>query len=358
MPSEMAETIGAAKSNVSTGAIGTSEEGLQEAPLGRGDVTGTGDKKMFKLAAKAILRSLGRKLPPGAKQALLDGIVGSLNQFEGFQQMGHALGVESISVRGKNGLAWGALDDRGLLGRYALRREWSADIIELFQHFFSVNDGGTYLDIGANIGLTLFPIAQNPRVQCYGFEPEPRNFAYLNQGLRENCTSENVVVNQLALFDRKSKIKFELSPTNLGDHRVQIAERNGLLGEASRETIFVDADRLDDVVDVNCLKRPIALKIDAQGAEPNIFIGGATTMAAAEMVCLEFSPYWMLRICGDVETEFRILAAHFREGHVSSGDTEGAAFSWRPISAVVEELRRYWEDPAIGMKYFDVIVRK
>jgi FkbM family methyltransferase len=313
---------------------------------------------MFKLAAKAILQSVGRKLPPGAKQALLDGIVGSLDQFDGFQQMGHALGVESISVRGKNGLVWGSLNDRWLLGNYALRREWSSDMIGVFQHFFSANDGGTYLDIGANIGLTLFPIAQNPRVQCYAFEPEPRNFEYLNLGLRENCTSGNVVVNQLALFDRRSKIKFELCPINLGDHRVRMAETDGLLGEASRETIVIDADRLDDIVDVNRLKRPIAIKIDTQGAEPNIFIGGPTSMAAAELVSMEFAPYWMRRIGGDIETEFHILAAHFREGHVGSGDTERGTLNWRPIPAVVEELRRYWEDPAIGTRYFDVIVRK
>jgi FkbM family methyltransferase len=316
------------------------------------------NKKMFKLSAKVILRSLGRKLPWGAKRALLDGMVGGLNRFEIFQEMGHALGVESVSVRGKNGLAWGSLNDRWLLGAYALRREWSSEMIELFQHFFSANDGGTYLDIGANIGLTLFPIAQNPRVQCYGFEPEPRNFAYLNLGLGENCTSKNVVVNQLALFDRKGKIKFELSPSNLGDHRVRIAETDGLVGEASRETIFVDADRLDDIVDINRLKRPIAVKIDTQGAEPNVFIGGATTMATVDLVMLEFCPHLMRRIGGDVEVEFQILAAHFREGQIASGDTEGAVVNWRPISAVVEELRCYWEDPAIGMKYFDVIVRK
>ena len=166
------------------------------------------------------------------------------------------------------------------------------------------------------------------------------------------------MVNQLALFDCKGKIKFELSPSNLGDHRIRIAETDGLVGEASRETIFVDADRLDDIVDINRLKRPIAVKIDTQGAEPNVFIGGATTMATVDLVMLEFCPHLMRRIGGDVEVEFQILAAHFREGQIASGDTEGALVNWRPISAVVEELRRYWEDPAIGMKYFDVIVRK
>ena len=318
----------------------------------------TRSKKPSKLAAKALLRALGRKLPPGAKQALIDGILGGFGQFEEFQQRGHALGVESISVRGRNGLAWGSLNDRWLLGTYALRREWASETIELFRRFFLANEGGTYLDIGANIGLTLFPIAQNTTVQCYGFEPEPRNFAYLNQGLRENCTGKNVVVHQLALFDRKSKLEFALSDANFGDHRIHTVNRDGSPEDASQGIILVGADRLDDVMDVSRLKRPIAIKIDTQGAEPNIFSGGAKTMAAAELLALEFAPALIRGIGGDVEVEFSILSAHFREGHISRGDDGSADFNWRPIAAVVEEMRRSWEDPAIGTNYFDVVARK
>jgi FkbM family methyltransferase len=318
----------------------------------------TRSKKPSRLAAKAILGALGRKLPPGAKEALVDGILGSLDRYEEFQQMGHALGVESISVRGKNGLAWGSLNDRWLLGTYALRREWASETIELFQRFFSANGGGTYLDIGANIGLTLFPIAQNPMVQCYGFEPEPRNFAYLNQGLRENCAGKNVVVNQLALFDRKSEIEFALSDTNFGDHRIHTVNKNGSPEHASQGTILVGADRLDDVVDVSRLKRPIAIKIDTQGAEPSIFSGGAKTIGEAELLALEFAPSLIRGISSDVEIEFSILNAHFREGHISMGDNGSPGLNWRPIAAVVEEMRRSWEDPAIGTNYFDVVARK
>ena len=301
---------------------------------------------------------MAHALPWGAKQAVLDGIVESLDHFEKFQQIGHGLGVESISVRGANGLVWGSINDRWLMGNYATKREWAPDIVELFKHFFlTANDGGTFLDIGANVGLTLFPVAQNPRVQCYGFEPEPRNFAYLNLGLRENCPYDNVVLSQVALFDRKDTVKFELSSSNYGDHRVRVSETDGLLGEGSREVILVQAERLDDIVHVDRLKRPLAVKIDTQGAEPNIFAGGERTLTAAELISLEFSPHSMRRIGGDVEAELQFLAAHFREGAIAVGDQEGVP-QWRPISAIVEELRHYSADPGIGTKYFDVTVRK
>ena len=313
---------------------------------------------MLKSTAKSALQSIARALPWGAKQALLDGMLGSLDQFERFQQIGRVLGVESISVRGANGLVWGSINDKWLLGDYAIRRKWAFNIVELFQQFFSSrHDGGTYLDIGANIGLTLFPIARNPLVQCYGFEAEPKNFAYLNLGLRANCLQDNVLLSQLAIFDSKAEVKFELSPNNLGDHRIRISDSDGLLGEGSRETIVVQADRLDNLFDVDCLKRPLAVKIDTQGSEPRIFAGGERTLAPAELVSFEFAPHSMRRIGGNVEAEFRFLAAHFREGSVAVGDEE-CTFQWRPISAVVDELRNCWTDPGVGTKYLDVTVRK
>jgi len=313
---------------------------------------------MLKSTAKGALRSIARALPWGAKQALLDGIVENIDEFEKFQQIGRVLGVESISVRGANGLVWGSINDKWLLGDYAIKRKWDFNVVELFQQFFSKNrDGGTYLDIGANIGLTLFPIAQNPLVQCYGFEAEPHNFAYLNLGLRENCSQDNVRLSQLALFDRQDKVKFELSPNNLGDHRVRISEADGLLGEGSRETIVVQANRLDNILDVDLLKRPLAVKIDTQGSEARIFAGGEHTLAPAEIISLEFSPHSMRRIGGDVEAEFRFLASNFEEGSIAIGDQE-CSFQWRPISGVVDELRDFWADPAIGTKYLDVTVRK
>lgn len=55
----------------------------------------------FTFLAKAILRAGARTLPPGAKQALLEGILASGGPYEQFQQMARALGVESMSVRGE-----------------------------------------------------------------------------------------------------------------------------------------------------------------------------------------------------------------------------------------------------------------
>lgn len=75
---------------------------------------------------------------------------------------------------------------------------------EFFCDFFTRAGSGTYLDIGANIGLTTIPVAQNPRVACKAFEPAPHNFRYLSHNVAANCPHGNVDLFNLALFDRRA----------------------------------------------------------------------------------------------------------------------------------------------------------
>jgi FkbM family methyltransferase len=196
-------------------------------------------------------------------------------------------------------------------------------------------------------------------VQCYGFEPEPRNFSYLKQNIEENCPHGNVLLEKLALFDCKDILEFELSPVNFGDHRVRTSGVNGVYQEGARMTISVAADRLDSVMQVHALKQPIAVKIDTQGAEAKIFSGGQKVLSGASLIALEFWPYGMRRVGGDVEAWIEFLGSNFREGSIAEGDTDTPP-RWRPIPAIVRELHELWaESPAsVGRRYVDVIVRR
>jgi FkbM family methyltransferase len=306
---------------------------------------------------RAMIATLTRALPKGAQQAILDGVVDGSDRFQSFQRIGSQLGVESVSVRGLNGLVWGSLLDYWVLGRYASRHRWATHTLDLFNQLFS-NGGGTFLDIGANIGLTLFPVAQNAQVQCYGFEPEPRNFGYLTLGFQANCPHGNVVLKQVALFDRKDVLEFELSGSNFGDHRIRaMKEEKGVFEEGSRTTISVSSDRLDEVLAGHQFRRPLGIKIDTQGAEPGIFRGGEETVGSADLVSLEFAPYLMKRMGGDVDAELQTLATRFNEGAVALGESDELP-QWRSIASVVEQLAAHWRNPEIATTYFDVLVRK
>jgi hypothetical protein len=119
----------------------------------------------------------------------------------------------------------------------------------------------------------------------------------------------------------------------------------------------VQAERLDDVIDVKAVAQPLAVKIDTQGAEPAIFAGGRNVLAAAGLIALEFCPYMMKRQDGDIEAEIEFLESNFAEGSIVRGDT-GAAPVWWPMARVAGELRRLATEASVGTAYFDVVVRK
>lgn len=215
------------------------------------------------------------------------------------------LGVSVLKVRGELGEFQGVPRDEAVLLRYGRTGKYASGAVDVLRAFFEAAGGGTYLDIGANIGLTTVPVAENPRVSCVCFEPSPENFEHLCENVRVRCTHENVALHKLALLDRSEQVPFELSPTNPGDHRVRLASHVGLLGEDEWPTIDVPAARLDDVVLPG--EGPLAIKMDVQGAEPLVIKGGARTFARADLVVLEFAPYWMARMGTEPEVVYRLL---------------------------------------------------
>jgi hypothetical protein len=131
------------------------------------------------------------------------------------------------------------------------------------------------------------------------------------------------------------------------------------MDEQFRPTIQVKSERLDALhLD---LQRPLAVKIDTQGAEPNIFAGGRETLAKADLIAFEFWPYGMRRIGGDVSQMIDFVADTFPEGSIAVGDKDDEDRTWRPIKEICAELRHIASDPARMdnyLIYFDVLVRK
>src|ERR1039457_6863424 len=102
------------------------------------------------------------------------------------------------------------------------------------------------LDIGANIGTTTVEILrQLPDVTADAFEPDRDNFMLLRINVLANELEGRVRCHQVALTDVDAPLRFELSGSNFGDHRVRVADFDGAFGEAEWETIEVPGRRLD-----------------------------------------------------------------------------------------------------------------
>jgi FkbM family methyltransferase len=263
--------------------------------------------------------------------------------------------ADTIRVRGRYGTVQGSPLDRSVLARYAETGAWAERTNTLIQDFFD-RDGGTYVDVGGNIGLTTISAAQNPKVQCFVFEPEPENFFHLSENIRANCTHENVVAQQIAVFNRRARLALELSPDNVGDHRLRLANNVGVLGEDEWSTLDVQAAPLDELVDN--ISEPLAVKIDTQGAEPFVISGGLGTLALAGLVIMEFAPYWMARMGSDPKIVFD-LVRDFSTVSLAHGESDAAEPPLPGDEAAIklQRLDAEYRKTPVGA-YWDIIAHR
>lgn len=326
----------------------------QHAPLGfRSPTVGLPLKA---LARKALARA-ATGVPLRTRRALIQALAPD-GDFMVFQTLAKGSGVRGLRVAGAYGLIEGSIYDESILPKYAQTKRWCAAENRFFVKFFETRGAGTYLDIGANLGLTTIPIAQNPAVTCLAFEPEPVNFQYLSNNIARNCLDGNVTLLNLALFDRPGMLDFELSDKNMGDHRVRFGAEAGAFEEDRRAVIRVKAEPLDKVVDRRSLKGPIAAKVIAQGAEAHIISGGQAVLGEAEAMVIEFYPYAMSRLNGDVAGLVDFIDRNFVAAAMIEGGAE-RPLAWRPVKAVTEAMQRLARPGATTpYDYFHIFVQK
>ncbi len=271
-----------------------------------------------------------------------------------FSRMCDLFHVDRLTITSPLGRITGDFHDQAVFLPFALQTVWETELVTMFQDFFRAA-GGTYIDIGANIGLMTIPIAQNPLVQCFAFEPEPRNFRYLSANVAENCPHRNVELTQKALFHKTDCLEFELSPNNMGDHRIRLSPGEGQWEEQKWNTIRVDAVPLDTFpLTVRC---PTAVKIDVQGAEPFVLEGGTRVLSEAGLLCIEFSPYLSRRMSADLRIIGHFLANHFARGMLAKAG-EPRSVSWQPIGSLVEQLDALCEREWGPADYWDIAAAK
>jgi FkbM family methyltransferase len=273
-------------------------------------------------------------LPEVAREGVIEQICGEFGRFALMSRLARECGVVALKVSGKYGVIQSSPDDRVVLKEYARTGQWAERTNNLLQSFFAHRDG-SYIDIGANIGLTTIPVAQNPRVRCLAVEPEPVNFINLCINIAENCPYKNVEVLPGAIFVRRQTLQFELSLGNLGDHRLRFGESTGQLGEHKRATIDVEAVPLDEIAEG--LNGPLAVKIDTQGAEPFVVSGGKRTLARSALIVCEFWPYAMARVGGNPENVIDFLRDQFSSLSIAMQE-EGPILPPRPAAEVCAQL--------------------
>lgn len=132
-----------------------------------------------------------------------------------------------------------------------------------------IKPGSTVLDIGAHIGLFTIFLAQmtGNRGKVLSFEPSSQNFSILQETIRLNAMEGVCEAYQEAVAESAGRMKLYVTDNFASNANTLSAGGESAAGFETISAINLDAERFSQY-------QVSALKIDAEGAEIDIFKGG------------------------------------------------------------------------------------
>jgi FkbM family methyltransferase len=137
----------------------------------------------------------------------------------------------------------------------------------------------TYFDIGANQGnFSLLPLWDSS-IACYGFEPNPAMYEILNENIKLNSLENNVRTFNIGVSDVNKKLELKV-PVDDNDHGLSTfadepTERFSYDGKLGHYKIVEsDCFTIDTIVQILGIQSVDVIKIDTEGSELSILIGG------------------------------------------------------------------------------------
>jgi len=219
---------------------------------------------------RVVARALGI-LPVSVRRA----VIGSVDNPSWFANFAHKL-LNRLPVNRDE-----ALDCQGDLEGFRMYTEWKRyrgvvygswepEVSAIVKK--SVQKGMTALDVGGHIGYYTLLLARlvGPDGRVFSFEPSPDNFEFLEKNVRINALA-HVSLSRKALFSRAGTFTMTIpdAATNSGGASIVHA-----VGSAS---IAIETMTLDSFCEGNAAQ-PAFVKMDVEGAEYDVLIGGEKTI--------------------------------------------------------------------------------
>jgi FkbM family methyltransferase len=165
-------------------------------------------------------------------------------------------------------------------------------------------EGGTFLDIGASVGILSILMSRiaGPTGRVIAFEPHPDTHCVLRAVLRGNhCNNASAI--QAAVLDKCTVTTFFLSPVGSLGVRSSVVSK-----DPGGQEIVVPALSIDAICQARDLKVDY-VKIDAEGAENGIVCGAANTIEKCRP-CVQIEVHGQLLGIQEVATLFQMMAEH------------------------------------------------
>lgn len=166
--------------------------------------------------------------------------------------------------------------DRFALYKRGIRARVRALAAEYGIEHFSANKGITVVDVGANIGELGLYFGSTKGARYIAFEPDPAAFTALTKNVKGQ------ILHDVALADKPGRQKFYLatSRADSGLHRPDRVE-----GE-----VEVEVSTLDHALEGLDLPRIDILKVEAEGAEPEVLVGATRTLRKVDLCVVDAGP--------------------------------------------------------------------
>ncbi len=140
----------------------------------------------------------------------------------------------------------------------------------------------TLVNIGAHIGSTCIPaIKENKFKNSIAFEPTKKTFKLLQSNIFLNEVDDKIRAYNLAISNKKANLYLAIKRGNIGG--------NYISKNKQKNTEIVKSDILDNYT-YNLNKNNSLIFIDAEGHEPNIFLGAKKTIKKKIPIVFEFYP--------------------------------------------------------------------
>jgi len=170
---------------------------------------------------------------------------------------------------------------------------WSKFSFTSYRMVFSLKRQGivpkAVIDVGANIGQFTVACANLfPGVTIHSFEPQPACV----EGLKRNVRRfSGVRIYSAALGETPGDVGFHVNSHNHSSSILPLGERHrkAFPHALEIETITVPLSTLDREMESVSLERPVLLKLDVQGFEPQVLRGATETLKRVDYVLLEAS---------------------------------------------------------------------
>lgn len=181
---------------------------------------------------------------------------------------------------------------------------------------------GTVLDIGANIGEFSYYAFKKVTRNVHAFEPEPNTFTCLMFNLKYT----KIKTYNYALADRTGMLPFYLVPKSADSSLINSSNTS-----ASME---IQAFKLDDVIETLPIEGKVLLKMDAEGAEPEVLMGAAETLKRIDFAVIDAGAERM-----DKSTDNDVKKILLDSGFEVQVFEDGIVHAWRENCRKNEKLR-------------------